>query len=118
MPTQSMNVSISGDAPFGYTAEGIAFVNHAGNPADPAPNTVVVSTSDATVCGASYLGGGKVWLQPLDSAAVGATCVITISADETGTNDDAVMNITIAADRIGAVDLGAVTVTENTASPV
>ncbi len=118
MPVQDASVTISGDAPFGYTAAGIAFVNKAGNPADPAPNTVVVTTSDATVCGASYLGGGKLWLQPLDSAAQGATCVLTISANETGTDDDAHINVTIGADRVGAVDVGSLTVTENTAAPV
>ena len=115
---QDIAVSVSGDAPFGYTAEGIAFVNKAGNPADPAPNSVVVTTSDAAVCGASYLGGGKVWLQPLDSAAEGAVCTITISANETGTDDDARIAITIAADRVGSVDVANVTVTENASAPV
>lgn len=118
MATQDIAVSISGDAPFGYTADGITFVNKAGNPADPAANSVVVTTSDAAVCGASYLGGGKVWLQPLDSAAEGAVCTITISANETGTDDDARIAVTIGADRVGAVDVGGVTVTENAGPPV
>jgi len=118
MPTQTMNVSVSGDAPFGYLLEGVAFVNKAGAAADPDPNSVVVSTSDAAVCGASFLGGGRVWLQPLDSAAVDATCTVTISANETGTEDDGVISVTIAADRVGAVDLAGASITELTVAPV
>lgn len=118
MPTQTMNIEVSGDAPFGYLLEGIAFVNKAGNPADPDPNSVVVTTSDASVCGASFLGGGRLWVQPLDSAAVGATFTITVSANETGTDDDGVISGTIVADRVGAVDLAGATITELTAPPV
>jgi hypothetical protein len=118
MPTQNLAVEVSGDAPFGYELTGIAFVNKAGNPADPDLNTVVVTTSDAAVCGASYLGAGRMWLQPLDSAAVGATCTVTISANETGVEDDGVITVTIVADRVGAVDLAGATVTELTAAPV
>ncbi len=112
MPIQELPVNLSGDAPFGYEATGVAFVNKAGNPADPAVSDVVVTTSDDTVCGAAYLGGGRVHLVPLDSAAVGATCTVTISANETGTEDDARFLVTIVADRVGAVTLDGVTVTE------
>lgn len=118
MPTQTMNIAVSGDAPFGYLLEGIAFVNKAGNPADPAINSVVVDTSDAAICGASYIGGGRLWVQPLDSAAVGATFTLTVSANETGTDDDGVISGTISADRIGAVDLAGATITELAAAPV
>jgi len=118
MPTQELPISLSGDAPFGYEAAGIVFTNKAGNAADPAVADVVVTTSDDTVCGAAYLGGGRVHLVPLDSAAVGATCTVTISANETGTEDDARFLVTISADRVGAVDVAGVTVTELPAPPV
>jgi hypothetical protein len=118
MPIQELAVNLSGDAPFGYEVTGIAFVNKAGNPADPAVADVVVTTSDDTVCGASYLGGGRAHLVPLDSAAVGATCTVTVSANETGTEDDARFLVTIVADRVGAVTLDGVTVAEATAPVV
>ena len=118
MPTQTMNIEVSGDALFGYELTGIAFVNKAGAPADPALNTVLVETSDASICGASYLGGGRLWVQPLDSASVGATCTLTVSANETGTDDDGVISVTIGADRVGAVDLAGASITELTTAPV
>jgi hypothetical protein len=42
---------------------------------------------------------------------------LTISANETGTDDDAHVHVTIGEDRIGAVDVGNVAVVELTAPP-
>ena len=119
MAIKEMAVTLSGDAPFGYMAEGLVFVNKAGNPVDPAPaaDAVSVSSSDEAVASGAYLGDGKVLITVLDSAAIGAVADVTVSADATGTEDDAVFHITVGADRLASVDLGGVVVRELDAAP-
>ena len=118
MPTQTFAIELAGDAPFGYLVEGIAFVNMRGNPADPVVSSVTVTDAPVGPTTSSYLGGGKMWVQTDDATAVGATGTITVSALETGTEDDGVFTYTFVADTVAAADLGAVTVTKLTAAPV
>lgn len=119
MAVKEMSVAMSGDAPFGYMAEGLMFVNKAGHPVDPAPaaDAVQVTSSDETIGTASYLGDGKVLIMIADTSAPGSTVDITVSADATGTEDDAVFHVTVSADRMAAVDLGGVVVRELDAAP-
>jgi hypothetical protein len=113
MATQDFDVTLSGDAPFGYTASGVSATNKSGVPVtDPA----TMATSDAAVCDAVWLGDGKVWLKPVDAAAAGATCVVSGSFVD-GDTDDFRFNVTIGADRI-TTDVGGVAIVENDAAPV
>ena len=119
MATKEMSVTLSGDAPFGYMAEGLTFVNKAGNPVDPAPaaDAVSVSSSDDTIATGSYVGDGKMVISVADTAAPGTMVDVTVSADATGTEDDAVFHITVGTDRLASVDLGGVVVRELDAAP-
>ena len=114
MAMREMSVTLSGDAPYGYLVEGLVFTNRAGNAVDPAPavGEVEVTSSAMGVADARYLGDGKMLIKTQDTAAPGSMADITVSASATGTEDDAVIHITIGLDRVGVVDVAGLTFTE------
>lgn len=119
MAVQTLAINVSGDAPFGYLAEGIVYENRAGMPMDPAPDpsAIEASSSDPSTT-ITPLSGGRAWIQVNDATAVGTVAVLTLSFVAGTPTDDAVITATYVADRPGAVNLAGVTVTEATAAPV
>lgn len=65
----------------------------------PNASRVKVASSDESVITASYSNdtpdGQVVTFVPHDAAVEGSTATVTVSADETGTDDDLVVNFTI-----------------------
>ena len=114
MAMKEMSVTLAGDAPFGYLVTGLVFANRAGGVVDPAPgkDDVEVTTSAGMVASGRYLGNGEMLVITQDSAAPGSTADITISASATGTEDDAIIHVTLGNDRVGVVDVAGLTFTE------
>lgn len=117
MPTQDINLTLAGDSEFGYKLSGIVFTNRVGAPLDvqPDPATVAVVSSNPMAAIAAYLGNGELHIQTFRDGVEptpGDITVISISADETGPDDDARVHVTIGADRVGRVNLGDATLTE------
>jgi hypothetical protein len=112
-----IDLTLAGDAVYGYLLSGVTFMNKAGNPVDPAPaaDTVSVVSADDTIATGNYVGEGKIHIMPLDTATPGAAVRLVVSADATGDQDDAWIDITIGADRFAAVNVGSATLEELTA---
>lgn len=101
------------------------YTDGAGDPVAVDPATVQVNSTDEAVvpnANARYLGINaesglhEIWVKPLNSAPEGATCRVTGSALETGTDDDWYIDFTVGADRLFA-NLDGATIAEAASSP-
>lgn len=111
-----IDLTLAGDALYGYLLRGVTFMNKAGNPVDPAPaaDTVSVVSADDAIATGTYVGEGKIHIMANDNATPGSAVRLVVSADATGDQDDAWIDITIGADRFAAVNVGSATLEELT----
>lgn len=111
IPMQTYTTTQRADVPHGYiiTADNI-YTDGVGDPVAVDPATVALSSSDETVvpqANVRYLGKNaegkdEIWFKPLNSAPAGATCRVTGSARETGTDDDWYIDYTVGEDALFA----------------
>ena len=113
---KEISVSLAGDAPDGYDFGPVEFINAAGHAVNPAPEVgtveVTESSGGSVISGVEYVGGGMFKCNTNDNSLPGDTADIVISANATGTDDDATIHVTITPDRVGVVNVDGVVFTE------
>ena len=119
---QEQAINISGDAPFGYLVSGIQITNRAGAIMQPQPDASTIEgssddTNDPKKTTITMLSGQRAHIKVDDSRVPGDVVRLSLSASATGAEDDAVFVATYVADRVGAVDVGGMTLTEATEMP-
>lgn len=114
---QKIQVTVPGDSRFGYIISGLAFANAAGGVADPQPSTEQVAAASDNLDvlpTVRYLGDGRAHFTTNDASPPGSIANASFSVDGNRKDDDGVVEVTIASDRLMAINLEGATIVEAT----